>query len=328
MLKIIKEITSELIMPFDLFNTMFIDIETDGLSHKNKLVIIGLIEFNKTGTANLIQLFNDDYQSERDMLIELIQIIRTHDTDYYVSFNGNSFDFPFLNARFKHYKINFQLSKAANIDLLRLSRQNQAHFGISDFKLKSVEKFVGINRTDTISGKDSILMFQAYIEGKSEALKRAILLHNYDDLINMIPLLKITERMPKVFNPHIVLANRKWYIALIQLKSNVLTCVINLDKRLSITDLYYNTGGIFFECKDSEAILKIDTIHLTDSNGNHYQFIDSKPLLNLALDQLNEDMKNEHLIAYNGNLLDNHIAAQTFATIDHLLELLLHDTFT
>ena len=193
MLQIIKEISSDLIMPFDTFNTMFLDIETDGLSHKNKLVIIGLIQYNKKGTAHLIQLFNDDYQSEREMLLELIQILRFHDTDYYVSFNGNSFDFPFLNARFRHYKIDFQLSKAANIDLLRLSRQNQAHLGIPDFKLKSVEKFVGINRTDTISGRDSILMYQAYIEGKSEALKQAILLHNYDDLINMIPLLKITE---------------------------------------------------------------------------------------------------------------------------------------
>ncbi len=326
MLKIIKEISRELIMPFNTFNTMFIDIETDGLSHKNKLVIIGLVEFKKKGTANLIQLFNDDYQSEREMLFELIQIIRTHDTDYYVSFNGNSFDFPFLNARFRHYKIDFQLTKASNIDLLRLSRQNQANLGISDFKLKSVEKFVGINRTDTISGKDSILMFQAYIESKSEALKRAILLHNYDDLINMIPLLKITEHMPKVFNPHIALANRKWYLANHQLKSHLLSCTLSLDKRLSINDLYYNSGGVFFECKDSEALLKIDTIHLTDSNGNHYHFIDSIPLLNLSLDKLSEDMKNEHLIAYNGNLIDTHVALQTFATIDHLIEVLMHDS--
>ena len=326
MLQIIKEISSDLIMPFDTFNTMFLDIETDGLSHKNKLVIIGLIQYNKKGTAHLIQLFNDDYQSEREMLLELIQILRFHDTDYYVSFNGNSFDFPFLNARFRHYKIDFQLSKAANIDLLRLSRQNQANLGIPDFKLKSVEKFVGINRTDTISGRDSILMYQAYIEGKSEALKQAILLHNYDDLINMIPLLKITEHMPKVFNPHIVLANRKWYLAAHYFKSNVLTYSFSLDKRLSITDLFYNTGGLYFECKETEAILKMDTIMLNDSNGNHYHFIDSKPIHHVTLDQLDEQMKNEHLIAFNGSLIENHIARQGFSTIDYLLEILMHDS--
>lgn len=326
MIKITKKITNDLIMPFDTFNTMFIDIETDGLSHKNKLVIIGLIQFNRKGDAYLIQLFNDDYQSEREMLIELIQILKVHNTDYYVSFNGNSFDFPFLNARFKHYKVDYQLPKAANVDLLRLSRQNQAHLGIADFKLKSVEKFVGINRTDTISGKDSILMFQAYIEGKSEALKQAILLHNYDDLINMIPLLKITEQMPKVFNPHIVLANRKWYLASAQLKSSVLSCTFSLDRRLSITDLFYNKSGIYFECKETEAILKIDTILLKDSNANHYHFMDSKLLHGLTLDQLDEQMKNDHLIAFNGALLDNHIAGQSFATIDHLIGVLMHDT--
>ena len=326
MLKIIKKISNSLIMPFDTFNTMFIDIETDGLSHKNKLVIIGLIQFNRNGAAQLIQLFNDDYQSEREMLLELIHLLKVHDTDYYVSFNGNSFDFPFLNARFRHYKIDYQLPKAANVDLLRLSRQNQAHLGIADFKLKSVEKFVGINRNDTISGKDSILMFQAYIESKSEALKQAILLHNYDDLINMIPLLKVTERMPKIFNPHCLLANRKWYLAAYHLKSNVLSCSFALDKRLSITDLFYNTSGIYFECKETEAILKIDTILLKDSNGNHYHFMDSKILHGQTLDQLDEQMKNDHLIAFNGVLLDNNIAAQTFATIDHLIGVLMHDT--
>ena len=98
MIKITKKITNDLIMPFNTFNTMFIDIETDGLSHKNKLVIIGLIQFNRKGDAYLIQLFNDDYQSEREMLIELIQILKVHDTDYYVSFNGNSFDFPLLRS--------------------------------------------------------------------------------------------------------------------------------------------------------------------------------------------------------------------------------------
>ncbi len=326
MLKIIKEIPSDLIAPFNTFNTMFLDIETDGLSHKNKLVIIGLIEFSKTGTANLIQLFNDDYHSERDMLIELIQLVRMHNTDYYVSFNGNSFDFPFLNARFSHYKIDFHLPKAANIDLLRLSRQNQAHLGISDFKLKSVEKFVGINRNDTISGKDSILMFQAYIESKSEALKQTILLHNYDDLINMIPLLKITEHMTKVFNPHLKCAGRKWYLASVQLKSNRLTCTISLDKRLSITDLFYNSGGIFFECKDAESLLKIDTIHLTDSNTNHYHFIDSTLLYQQSLDQLDEDIKNNHLIAFNGSLFDNTIANQAFSIIHYLVEHLMNES--
>lgn len=313
-------------MPFDTFNTMFIDIETDGLSHKNKLVIIGLIQFDRKGSAHLIQLFNDDYQSEREMLIELIHILKVHETDYYVSFNGNSFDFPFLNARYRHYKIDFQLPKAANVDLLRLSRQNQAHLGITDFKLKSVEKFVGIHRNDTISGKDSILMYQAYIECKSEALKQAILLHNYDDLLNMIPLLKITKDMPKVFNPHIELANRKWYLASYHLKGNVLSCSFALDKRLSITDLFYNTSGIYFECKETEAELKIDTILLKDSNGNRYHFMDSKLLHGQTLDQLDEQMKNEHLISFNGTLLDNHIAGQSFAIIDHLIGVLMHDS--
>jgi len=104
-----------------------------------------------------------------------------------------------------------------------------------------------------------------------------------------------------------------------------LSCSFALDKRLSITDLFYNTSGIYFECRETEAILKIDTIMLKDLNGNHYHFMDSKLLHGQTLDQLDEKMKNDHLIAFNGVLLDNHIAGQSFATIDHLIGVLLHD---
>ena len=323
MQKIIRDLNKTLNEPFNKHNILFLDIETDGLSHKNHLVIIGLILFNShTQTANVTQLFNDDYMSEREMLLELMHIIEQSNIDYTISFNGNSFDIPFLNARFSHFKIDYVLNKNANLDLLRVARTNKELLGISDFKLKTVENYVGINRTDTISGKDSILLYHAYVETQSEALKESILLHNYDDLINIIPLLKITAGLSNVLTPYIELTKRKWYITNTQIKGNALYCSLSLNSRLSISDLYYDSQGIRFECSGLNGSLKIDLQLFKDQTQNTFQFADSRIFHGKPFDQLNNEEKQGLLVSKNQLILESNIEQIFLKTIQKVLELI------
>jgi len=323
MLKLVHEISIPVIAPFNQHNTLFIDIETDGLSHKNTIVIIGLIYYESfRSIGKLIQLFNEDYHSEREMLMELIKLINQSDIDYLISFNGNSFDLPFLNARFNHYKIDFVLNRNSNIDLLRLAKANQNTLGIKDFKLKTIEKFVGINRNDIISGKDSIIMYHAYIESRSEAIKNVILLHNYDDLINMIPLLKLSEELSNFMNPYKLIFNQKWYISNIQIKENALFCSLSLNSRLSINELFYNSLGIQFTCSNINASLKIDLLHFKDNNSNSYKFADSKFLYGCTIDILPEVEKIKLLISKNEKLIVPNTNDLIFNTISNLLTLI------
>ena len=323
MQKITRELENLLNDPFNQYNILFLDIETDGLSHKNNLVIIGLILFNSYAeTASVIQLFNEDYMSEREMLLELSHVIEQNNIDYTISFNGNSFDIPFLNARYSHYKIDYVLNKNSNIDLLRVARSNKELLGISDFKLKTVENYVGINRTDTISGKDSILLYHAYVETQSEALKKTILLHNYDDLINMIPLLKITDGLSNVLIPYVDVSKRKWYITNIQIKGNALYCSLSLNSRLSISDLYYDSQGIRFECSGLNGSLKIDLHLFKDQNLNTYMFADSKIIHGKTYDLLNNEDKQGLLVSKNQVLNESNIEQIIFNTIQKVLKLI------
>lgn len=195
----------------------WIDIETDGLSHKNKLVIIGLIFFNKeTPNGRLIQLFNDDGESEYMLLKSFMRLLKDYQTEAFISFNGDAFDLPFLNARLTHHHFNTQINKKFNIDLLKIARQNKSSLPIEKLNLKSIESFLDIPRKDTISGKDSIDMYNAYLASNAPKLRQMILLHNYDDLVNMIPLLKLLDTLnlsiKDFFKPSIVLANEKWIL--------------------------------------------------------------------------------------------------------------------
>ena len=323
MQKIIHKIENPIIAPFYKKNVMFIDIETNGLSHKHKLVIIGLIIYSAHNSySELIQLFNNDFSSEREMLHELKQIIAIYDIDYYISFNGNAFDFPFLNARYQHYKIDYALPKAANIDLLKIARMNQKQLNLPDFKLKTVEQYVGINRTDVISGKDSIVLFDAYMESKSDALKNIILLHNYDDLVNMVPLLKLTENIDLNLTPIFAFRQKKIYLTQYLIKASKLECTLKLSSRLSIRDLFYETNQIYFECIDTEIKFVIECIHLKDAACNEFHFLYSDLTEKIPFDQTSDATKHKHLIAINRNITFDKCHPLVFEICETLLRLL------
>ena len=246
----------------------------------------------------LIQLFNDDYQSEKELLIKFKEIYFQHNPDFYVSFNGQSFDIPFINARFSHYHIKHQMIKSANIDLLRVAKKNHDLLNIKDFKLKTIEQYVGINRTDTISGKDSILLYQAYIESKSALIKDSILLHNYDDILNMIPLLKITENIPQ-YKPHFFyLNNVKCYLTTYDIKNDVCKLCFELIQQVSLLELQYSNQFLNFSIIENKIELELNVMRITDSNNRKYLFFNPAGFEMPPLPELSNSEKQSLLIQY------------------------------
>lgn len=321
--KIIYNNDQKILDRFSDFNVMFIDIETDGLSHKNKIVILGLIIYVKHKNKPIvIQLFNDDYQSEKEMLVELTQLISKYSIDYYVSFNGNSFDFPFINARLAHYKINAVLLKAANIDLYRLVKQNQEFLNLTDSKLKTVEKFVGIDRTDTISGKDSIILYEAYLESQSEILKKSILLHNYDDIVNMIPLIKILDSIDFIAPYYFEYHGYKFYLSSFKMKGNYLHCKLTVNCLYSLRDLYYNFLGATFEFSGLELNLRLELQTFSDHKGNVFMFMNSNLIYEKNFSLCDDAEKHGILATYNGSYNDLSINNYVKVAVIKILNLL------
>ncbi len=160
---------------------LIFDIETTGLHHKNCAVILIGYLYVKNNQVYIEQLFAETPDEEYEILQAFNDIASKY--TYLLSYNGNSFDIPFLNSRFKYNQLEHTLSKSMNIDLLRVARLLASTLNLENYKLKTVERFLGIYREDTISGKDSVDLYNQYVRYPTPALKEKILLHNYEDIL-------------------------------------------------------------------------------------------------------------------------------------------------
>ena len=161
-------------------NHFVFDIETTGLSPKYcKVILIGVL-YNLNNKTIIKQYFAESGEEEKDLLLKFINDIKTF--DHHITFNGVSFDIPFLNSRFNSNDIDFSIDKCDDIDILRIVKPFKEKLSLSDCKLKTIEKYMGIQREDTISGKESVELYKNFVISKDISLKEKILLHNYEDI--------------------------------------------------------------------------------------------------------------------------------------------------
>lgn len=302
-------------------NYVFIDIETDGLSHKNKIAIIGLLFFTrKSPHGLLIQLFNDDYHSEKACFDHLFELIDEHSIDYYISFNGDSFDFPFMNARIAHYQMARPLNKKLNIDLMKVCRKNKRHLGMEQMRLKDIEVFLGIHRDDTISGKDSVILYKAYLETKDPKLCEIIMLHNYDDLVNMVPLLGIFDHIPESFDSLTfqsrIVNGQKWFLYAHKYDQNHLDLHFTSHRSHSRFEKFNESIGYTYHQTGADAFIKL---LLKSYPQLETTLIDTLAVLGVNFESLSSESKQSYVIAYKGATYTDNIYNIAFSSLDRLL---------
>lgn len=159
------------------------DIETTGLSHhSDNVVLIGIL-FNRKNDTIATQFLAKKRSHEKEILFYFKELLS--EFEGHITFNGFSFDIPFLNRRYEKYKLGYEISKDCGIDVLRLVRPHSRSLGLESCRLKEIEKAMGIARDDSISSRDSVLIYDEYEKTACESLKKKILLHNYDDILNL-----------------------------------------------------------------------------------------------------------------------------------------------
>lgn len=172
-------------------NHFVFDIETTGLSPKYcKVILIGIL-YNLDNKTVIKQFFAENEDDENKLLLEFINEIKNFEN--HITFNGLTFDIPFLNSRFDKHNINYNLSKDKDIDILKLIKPFKEKLSLPDCKLKTLEKYLGIYREDTISGKESVELYNEYLSSKCNNLKDKILLHNYEDIYYLGKIFKIKD---------------------------------------------------------------------------------------------------------------------------------------
>ena len=171
------------------------DIETTGLSPSNsKVILTGLLLVNPDDTAQLIQYFADQAGDEEAVIRATAEALEQ--VDYVITYNGRHFDLPFMKKRAAKYGIDFP--DPYNLDLyLLISGYAPFKEALPGLKQKNIETYMGLSddREDLISGKDSVELYQRYMETKRFDVEEKILLHNHDDIIQLYQILPIIEKL-------------------------------------------------------------------------------------------------------------------------------------
>ena len=169
----------------------FFDIETTGLSRDyNSIYLIGILYKDEQKDSWMIEQYFAESLAEEPEVIESF-LSRCRLFKYVYTYNGDSFDIPFVRKRAEKFGISWELVNS--FDIYRYVKENRLYLDLPDMKLKTLEKYLGIDRKDTISGKECIDLYKSYLRDKNKESERLILGHNYDDLQYMPLILDIRD---------------------------------------------------------------------------------------------------------------------------------------
>ncbi|MBD3321680.1 MAG: hypothetical protein GF350_11350 [Chitinivibrionales bacterium] len=163
---------------------VFMDIETTGLSN-SPLFLIGIMIWNDTG-FEVKQFFARNYSEEAAVIRMFIDECRLR--KILVTFNGKSFDFPYIRTRAAATGVRFDL-EPFHFDLLHESRRIWKH-ELPDCKLQTLERHVcNRMRQGDIPGSEIPDAYHSYVHSKNAWQIVEILKHNLLDLITLADLM-------------------------------------------------------------------------------------------------------------------------------------------
>ncbi|MDR5660048.1 ribonuclease H-like domain-containing protein [Serpentinicella sp. ANB-PHB4] len=171
------------------------DIETTGLNrHNDKVILIGYFSIINGKETEIKQIFAEHPNEEKTLLNYFVNEVLNF--DIFITFNGQSFDIPFLQTRLNHHNIEFNLFRLDHIDLFRYVKAYKYHLNLDNLKLKTIEKFLGIIRDDTITGKESVALYTYFVNTQCKKSLEKILLHNFEDILHLGGVLEILNYLP------------------------------------------------------------------------------------------------------------------------------------
>ncbi|MDO5339866.1 MAG: ribonuclease H-like domain-containing protein [Eubacteriales bacterium] len=177
----------------DTDSICFFDIETTGFSRNYNIVyLIGTVYF-RDGISHYSQWLAESDSDEAYILTAFNDFLKDFHT--LIHFNGDAFDIPFITERAAHLNVVLDLSHLESLDLYKTARKCKSILSLSDYKQKTIEHFLGIEREDMYSGGELIDIYKKFSSRPSDAehnnYRKLLLLHNHDDIEGMLSLLPL-----------------------------------------------------------------------------------------------------------------------------------------
>ena len=232
---------------------LFFDIETTGLSADiSAITLIGCCDMD----GNITQWFNEDGFSQKQILSDFLTFIKSYDT--LITFNGKTFDLPFLSSKIKEFKLNASFDRYEHLDLYQILKPYKNLWGLKNFRQKNLEEYLGFHRTDKLSGKKLIKTYQNYLEKGDTKDKEAVLLHNREDLLGLRNIYSLMS--------YPALLDGKFTLSSYSIENDEFHAYLNLDHEVPVCG-NYKKSGICLTLKHSNAEL---TYPLDDGHLKHY----------------------------------------------------------
>jgi uncharacterized protein len=162
---------------------LFLDLETMGLFAGQPLVVAGLARLKPDNTILVEQYVVRDFPDELALLHEVNRQVASHRV--MVTYNGKSFDLPFLTGRSAYYGIGLK-PPGVHFDLLHFCRR--AYRGALDgCSLRSIEQTIlGISRETDLPGELVPEFYYEYLRTGNAGFLKPIVDHNRQDVVSLI----------------------------------------------------------------------------------------------------------------------------------------------
>ena len=172
---------------FSGLNPCILDIETTGLSYANsKVILVGLLTKTDNG-VKITQFLAENHYEEHKVLDATTDFLKRENIGYLITYNGAAFDLPFLNTRLEN-NFSDNLIRLYDFDLLRfLKASTDIKSKTGSLRQVAVENYFGIleDRDDTITGRESVTLFDEYAISGNSVVEKIILTHNREDVLHL-----------------------------------------------------------------------------------------------------------------------------------------------
>jgi len=165
---------------YDREDFLFLDIETMGLFNR-PIILVGVANITDDKIA-ISQYFLRDIPEEPGALAGLVP--HTKGNGALVTFNGKSFDVPYIKERLAYYRMRAELDKP-NFDIYHFSRRAWRE-KVPNCRLTTLEKhLLGMERENDVPSALVPEFYETYLETKNPGPVIPIIEHNKQDLITL-----------------------------------------------------------------------------------------------------------------------------------------------
>ncbi len=171
----------------------FLDLETTGLGG-TPLFLVGILHIGNHG-PHIHQLLARHYAEEPAILAATRQML--DEVQVLVTFNGRSFDVPYLRDRTRCHRMEWRLELERHVDMLHIARRRR-DLPVPDHRLITLEtRLCRRHREDDIPGSLIPAAYHRFVDtGESEELA-TIIHHNQVDLLTTM---ELAARWPEDFS--------------------------------------------------------------------------------------------------------------------------------